>query len=85
MASAATSIAEELAFGKEVGKIPAAEAATAEAQVAGYLAGGLPAAHVLTENGVIFRRHGAPGLEAAMELWWQELDRASKRDQLSLP
>jgi hypothetical protein len=78
-------IVAELAFGKAVGKIPPAEAATAEAQVAGYLAAGLPAAHLLTENGVIFRRHGAPGLDAAMALWWQELGRASKRDQLSLP
>jgi hypothetical protein len=78
-------IVAELAFGKAVGKIPPTEAATAEAQVAGYLAAGLPAAHLLTENGVIFRRHGAPGLDAAMALWWQELGRASKRDQLSLP
>ncbi len=78
-------IFEELAFGARVGKIPPGDVAAGEAQVARYLAEGLPRAHRLTENAIIFRRHAAPGLGPAMELWWEELARATRRDQLSLP
>lgn len=38
----------------------------------------------LTENNVIFRRHACPLLISAMELWWQQLEEFTKRDQLSL-
>lgn len=78
------SIAEELAFGLRVGKIPAAEAGTGRAQVARYHAGGLPERHRFTENAILFRRHG-PGMAAAMDLWWAEMQTGVRRDQISLP
>ena len=79
------SLAEELAFGRQVGKIPAADAAKGEAQLAHYREAGLPPDVALTENAIIFRRHGRPALGPAMELWWAQLEEFTKRDQLSLP
>jgi hypothetical protein len=76
---------EELAFGRAVGKIPEADAGRGAAQLARYRAEGLPADAPFTENAIIFRRHGRPGLEAAMDLWWAELEAYTRRDQLSLP
>lgn len=80
------SLAEELAFCVEVGKLKGADAEAGARQVAGYHAAGLPDRHVLTENAVIFRRHrDADALDRAMELWWGEMQRHTRRDQLSLP
>jgi hypothetical protein len=78
-------IYEELAFATRVGKVPAADAAKGEAQVAFYRAGGLPDGHLFTENAIIFRRHGNPALAAAMDLWWAQMETYTRRDQLSLP
>jgi hypothetical protein len=36
-------------------------------------------------NGVLFRRHGRPQLDALMERWWDETRRWAMRDQFSLP
>jgi hypothetical protein len=80
-----TSLAEEFAFARAVGRIPAADAAKGEAQLARYRAGGLPDDVPLTENAILFRRHRRPALQAAMELWWAELEASTRRDQLSLP
>lgn len=83
-------IYEELAFARKVGKVPAADAARGEAQIAFYRAEGLPDDHLFTENAIIFRRHGPggagnPALEAAMDLWWEQMQTYTRRDQLSLP
>jgi hypothetical protein len=78
-------IYEELAFATKVGKVPAADAAKGAAQVAFYRAEGLPDGHPFTENAIIFRRHGNPALAAAMDLWWQQMQTYTRRDQLSLP
>jgi TOD1/MUCI70, glycosyltransferase-like domain len=78
-------IAEELAFGRAVGRIPPEDAARGEAQLRFYRDEGLPPDHVLTENAVLFRRHDRPALAPAMQLWWEQLERFTKRDQLSLP
>jgi hypothetical protein len=78
-------IEEEVAYCLQVGKIAPAEAAKAELQLKAYAKAGLPAEHVLTENGVLLRRHDAPGLDAAMTLWREELERHTRRDQISLP
>lgn len=80
----------ELEFCKEVGKVRPPEYALGDEQVAFYRAEGLPEEHVFTENAVILRRHGrgearGAALDAAMELWWDQLARFTKRDQLSLP
>lgn len=78
-------IATEFAFCRQVGKIGPADQALGEAQLAAYAAEGLPPDHGLTENAIILRRHGAPGLAAAMDLWWRQLAAYTGRDQLSLP
>ena len=57
----------------------------AQAQLRHYQDEGLPREHAFTENAILFRRHGNPALDAAMELWWRQLETYTKRDQLSLP
>ena len=79
------SLLDELAWGERTGKIPPEEVERAAEQVARYRAAGMPPDHLLTENGIIFRRHADPDLGPAMELWWDELCAYSRRDQLSLP
>ena len=76
---------QRIAFCKRVGKIGPADSARGEAQLAAYAAEGLPPDHGLTENAIILCRHDAPGLDGAMDLWWQQLATYTKRDQLSLP
>lgn len=39
----------------------------------------------LSENAVLFRRHHAPAVIEAMQLWWDLVERHSGRDQISLP
>lgn len=56
-----------------------------DAQLARYRASGLNFTGELTENGAILRNHRHPELEAAMDLWWQELTQGVRRDQISLP
>jgi hypothetical protein len=46
---------------------------------------GVPHEAGLYEGGIIYRRHHDPDIKRAMELWWQEIDAGSNRDQLSLP
>ncbi len=36
-------------------------------------------------GGMLFRRHHDPSVRAAMTIWWEQLLRYSRRDQLSLP
>lgn len=88
--SARRDVHAEFEFCKEVGKLAPADHALGAEQMAFYRAEGLPEAHVFTENAIILRRHGrgeprGAALEAAMELWWDQLARFTKRDQLSLP
>lgn len=78
-------IFEEFEFGVRVGKIPSSDVETGRRQLRRYLDEGLPPDHPFTENAIIFRRHGDPALEAAMDLWWEQLGTYTKRDQLSLP
>jgi hypothetical protein len=79
------SAAAELGFAVRSGKLAAADAERGQRQLARYRAEGLPEDHALTENGVIFRRHGGPRLDAAMALWWEEITAHLPRDQISLP
>ena len=88
--SARCDIAADFDFCKEVGKIAPKDYALGAEQLAFYRAEGLPGGHIFTENAIILRRHGrgearGEALEAAMELWWDQLARFTKRDQLSLP
>jgi len=54
-----------------------------EAQVARYREAGYPAHHGLNTCTIIAREHNASHIAAAMEEWWQEIERGSIRDQLS--
>ena len=88
--SARRDIYSELAFCKQVGKLAPEDHALGDAQAAFYRAEGLPEDHIFTENAIILRRHGrgearGAALDAAMALWWEQLARFTKRDQLSLP
>lgn len=51
-------------------------------QVRYYASAGLPA-DPIPACGVIFRRHNDPAIIHAMEDWWQQVSRFSRRDQLS--
>jgi hypothetical protein len=75
----------EFEFCRKVGKIRPEEAERGRMQVDSYRAAGLPERHAFTENGIVFRRHGAPALDAAMRLWWEQISAYTRRDQLSLP
>lgn len=88
--SARSDVYAELAFCKQVGKLAPEDHALGDAQMAFYRAEGLPEDHLFTENAVILRRHGrgegrGAALDAAMDLWWEQLARFTRRDQLSLP
>ena len=48
-----------------------------------YLTENYPKDNGLTATGVIFRKHNNPKLIKAMEIWWNELNIGSSRDQLS--
>ncbi|MBE9603364.1 DUF616 domain-containing protein [Acetobacteraceae bacterium H6797] len=73
---------EEAAACIAKGKFSDRDKALIEAQLLRYRKEG---ALQLTENGIIFRRHAAPGLDEAMALWWKEFTAGVHRDQISLP
>lgn len=79
------SIAEERRFCLEVGKLPADQADAAAAQAAFYAEDAPGPDDALYENGVLLRRGDAAALEPAMALWWAQMLRWPRRDQLSLP
>ena len=62
------------------------DAGPIRAEYAAYRAEGFAdAAGSLSENAVLFRRHGAQPVRDAMALWWDLVARHSGRDQISLP
>ncbi|TNJ37582.1 DUF616 domain-containing protein [Chlorobaculum thiosulfatiphilum] len=56
---------------------------TMRRQIEHYRRNGHPEKYGLTENTILLRRHNQPNIIRFSELWWQELQRHSKRDQLS--
>lgn len=54
-------------------------------QIQKYKEEGFPDNFGLTENRVMIREHYDPSVMETMEMWWRELLRHSKRDQLSFP
>jgi hypothetical protein len=53
-------------------------------QYAKYQKEGFPDDKGLSWNCVLVRRHNAPEVVQAMQMWWGEVERWSKRDQMSL-
>lgn len=52
-------------------------------QLARYEAEGYPRRFGLAECNVIVRRHNDPAVRQAMEIWWEEIEKGSRRDQIS--
>lgn len=62
------------------------DATVIRAEYDSYRAAGFPDAEdCLSENAILFRRHGAVEVIAAMEMWWDLVASHSGRDQISLP
>jgi hypothetical protein len=55
-----------------------------EAQMDQYRARGYPSGNGLFATGIIARWHDRDNLRAMCEFWWEEYQRGSRRDQLSL-
>jgi GT2 family glycosyltransferase len=53
------------------------------AQLSRYESEGFPRQYGLAECNVIVRRHNDPAVKVAMEIWWEEIVKGSRRDQLS--
>jgi len=53
------------------------------AQLSRYESEGFPRQYGLAECNVIIRRHNDPAVKAAMDIWWDEIEKGSRRDQLS--
>lgn len=53
-------------------------------QVTRYQAEGYPEHNGLLETTILVRRHLEPGMMGFAELWWGEISRGSKRDQISV-
>ncbi|MBV1879121.1 MAG: DUF616 domain-containing protein [Pseudomonadales bacterium] len=80
-----STIAEEVAACRNLGKFDADDEACIEGQLLDYKAAGLPDDQPLFDNGVLFRWHKHPQLAQSMQEWWHQHQRYSKRDQISLP
>lgn len=78
-------IYEEVAACRQLNKFDAQDEKLIDSQLGFYESSGFPADQKLTDNGIIFRKHHQLGLYQAMELWWEQLNTYTKRDQISLP
>lgn len=47
-----------------------------------YFQAGVPPGNSLYECGVLIRRHHAPAVKAAMDLWWHEINTGTQSDQI---
>lgn len=54
-------------------------------QLEDYLSVGMPNNAPLSANYIIVRNHSDRCVQEAMQLWWDQLQRYTKRDQISLP
>lgn len=77
------SVREEVQACMKAGKIAAGEHMLVELDA--YLAEGFPDDQGLIETGVFLKNHAHPGLEPAMDFWWQLFEHYRTRDQLGLP
>jgi len=80
-----STVAEEADACLDLGRFSDTDLQLYESQLLHMYADGMPCEQALTDNAVIFRWHQHPGLAAAMEDWWSELNIYTQRDQLSLP
>lgn len=78
-----TTVAAEMQACLDTGRVRNPDALRHE--VAGYARDGFPDTVPLTGNSILARRHHAPDIVAAMDMWWDVLERGGGRDQISLP
>ncbi len=79
-----TSLSEELDACLALGKLSVEAADLVSERMKDYETPDGPPRTPFTENGIIFRDHSAPHLDATMSLWWEEFHRV-RRDQIALP
>lgn len=80
-----TSIEEELEACKRDTRFTGEELAALEQQVFEYRQEGLPDGEGLYAGRVLFRDHRHNRLAGAMDDWWKEFKKNSRRDQIALP
>ena len=78
-----TTVADEARACLQQAKLADPAAVQAERQF--HAAEGFPDDQGLMESGILLKNHTAPGLDAAMALWWEQFERFGTRDQISLP
>ncbi|MEM7219562.1 MAG: glycosyltransferase domain-containing protein [Pseudomonadota bacterium] len=79
------SVAEEVLSCREQDKFSPRDLERIDAQLASYALAGFDLDTPISANYLLVRNHEHPGLAEAMLLWWEELERHTGRDQLSLP
>jgi hypothetical protein len=80
-----STIIEEVPVCKSLGKFSIADLGIIDTQIHDYLTDGMPENQPLTENNFIVRKHSDPRVQELMESWWENLERYTKRDQISFP
>jgi len=80
-----SNIFQEFEACKKLGKFKGREIDRTRVQLQSYQKEGMPADQPLMDNGIVFRWHRHPQLPISMSLWWEQMQRYSKRDQLGLP
>lgn len=80
-----SNIREEISACKQLGKFSPKDLEVVDAQFKDYLKNGMPFNQPLTENNLIVRNHNCSEVKAVMEAWWKNLEKYTKRDQISLP
>jgi hypothetical protein len=68
-----------------LGAFDAHDRAVIDSQIAQYLAAGINMEAQILAAYLIVRDHYADGLDRAMQLWWSQICRFARRDQISLP
>ncbi|WP_143959158.1 glycosyltransferase domain-containing protein [Litoribacter populi] len=78
-------IHEEIVACKKLNKFSEKDLLCIENQYKDYILTGMPLNFPLTENNILIRCHGNIQIQNLMQLWWEHLEKYSKRDQISLP
>ena len=70
---------------KSLGKFLGSDAEIVDTQITAYELEGMPIDQPLTENNFIVRKHVDPAIHKIMNDWWGQIEKYSKRDQISFP
>jgi hypothetical protein len=78
-------VAEEATACDVGGKFEQQDRELVLSQLTTYKDEGMPDDVIMTANYLLIRDHSASMLDGAMGLWWQQIQKFTRRDQLSLP